>query len=96
MEVEEFNIKIDICEYLALVPLWILRNAPEIQFSTMKARNGLILPFKSQIYPYGQELLTKSIWENMRLPVTIWDEMPEKIVKRFLGFHKWLLGEKKA
>jgi len=87
MEADEFLVKLDICKFLSLTPLWILRNAPEIQFRTMKARKGLISPFKSQIYPYGQEPLVKAVWQRMRLPVAVWGEMPQKVVNRVISFH---------
>ncbi|MFQ5822330.1 MAG: hypothetical protein ACE5I5_20335 [Candidatus Heimdallarchaeota archaeon] len=87
MEIDEFSNKLEMCKYLGLIPLWILRNAPEVQFNTMKANSGFILPFKSQIYPYGQEPLTKEIWQKMRLPVTVKAEMPQKIVKSLNWFH---------
>lgn len=88
MEPDEFLSKLDICKFLGVTPLWILRNAPEIQFRTMKARNGRISPFKAQIYPYGQEPLVGEIWKKMRLPVTVWGEMPQKVVKMVISFHR--------
>lgn len=77
----------EMCEFLGLIPMWILRNAPEVQFNTMKAHSGIILPFKTQIYPFGQERLVKEIWQLMRLPVAVWDRMPSKIVNRMNSFH---------
>lgn len=87
MEIDEFSNKLEICKHLGLVPLWILRNAPEVQFNAMKANSGFILPFKSQIYPYSQEPLTKEIWDKMRLPVTVRAEMPQKNVNSLNWFH---------
>nr|MDO8080833.1 hypothetical protein [Candidatus Freyarchaeota archaeon] len=43
MEREEFNIKLEICKYLNIIPLWILRYAPKPQFDEIKAQNGFIL-----------------------------------------------------
>lgn len=87
IEKEEFDVKLDMCKFFGLIPLWILRNAPEIQFRKMKAEKGFILRFKSQIYPPGQEPLVEEIWQKMRLPVAVWDEIGEKLVKIFLRFH---------
>lgn len=91
MEVNEFTNKVEMCRYLGLRPLWILRAAPEIQFNTMKARNGLILRFKTQMFPYGQEDLVKEIWSFMRLPVGVKAELPPKIVNFFLQTHNALI-----
>lgn len=92
MEADEFLGKLEMCKFLNLVPLWILRNAPEVQFNTMKANLGLILAFKAQMYPYGQEPLVKEIWNKMRLPVAVRAEMPSKIVNSFIGFHQLLIS----
>lgn len=92
MEIDEFSNKLEMCKYLELVPLWILRNAPEVQFNTMKANSGFILPFKSQIYPYGQEPLTKEIWTKMRLPVTVKAEMPQKTANSLNWLHKKIIS----
>lgn len=87
MEREEFDVKLEMCEYLNLVPLWILRNTPGVQFERMKAVNGFILKFKSWIIPLGQEPLARDIWDLMRLPVAIWEETPKKLENIFLRQH---------
>lgn len=87
MEDDEFKVKLKMCRYLGLVPLWILRNAPAVQFEEMKPHHGFILKFKAQIYPPGQEPLIRDIWERMRLPVSIWKRIPEKLQNVFLGQH---------
>lgn len=92
MERDEFSNKIEMCKHLGLVPLWILRNAPEVQFNTMKANSGFILAFKSQIYPYGQEPLTKEIWQRMRLPVTVRGEMPPKTANSLNWLHNQIIS----
>lgn len=92
MERDEFSNKIEMCKHLGLVPLWILRNAPEVQFNTMKANSGFILAFKSQIYPYGQEPLTKEIWQRMRLPVTVRGELPLKTANSLNWLHNQIIS----
>jgi hypothetical protein len=92
MEADEFLSKLEMCKFLGLVPLWILRNAPEVQFNTMKANSGFILFFKSQMYPYGQEPLVKEIWSKMRLPVAVRAEMPQKNVNSLMWFHDSILS----
>jgi proteasome lid subunit RPN8/RPN11 len=87
MEEDEFKIKLKMCEFLSLIPLWILRNAPAVQFEQMKPCNGFILKFKTQIYPPGQEPLIRDMWEIMRLPVSIWKKIPEKLENIFLRQH---------
>jgi len=87
MEENEFEAKLEMCKFLGLTPLWILRNAPAVQFEKMKPYNGFILKFKAQIYPPGQAPLVRDMWEKMRLPASIWKEVPEKLVNLFLRQH---------
>ena len=58
----------------------------------MKANQGLILASKVQMYPYGQEPLTKRIWNKMRLPVGVRAEMPQKVVNTLISFHDSLIS----
>ena len=85
---EEFKTKLEICKYLNLIPLCILRNAPKRQFAEIKRHNGLILKFKSQVFPIGFEELTAEIWKFTRLPVTVWDRFSEKFEKILMKFHE--------
>ncbi|MFQ6126576.1 MAG: hypothetical protein ACE5R6_18475 [Candidatus Heimdallarchaeota archaeon] len=90
MERDEFEIKLELCDYLGLVPLWILNNAPKSQFLEMKRRGGFSLIFGTQVYPPGFRRLVKDIWEILRLPVpvNVWRTIPEKLVKIFLRQHE--------
>jgi len=87
MEYEEFTNKLEMCEILGLIPMWVLRNAPEVQFNTIKSKGGIILNFKTQIYPFGQESLVKEMWKLMRLPVFVRGRMFPKIVRILNAFH---------
>jgi hypothetical protein len=94
MEREEFDVKLRMCKYLDIVPLWILRNAPGIQFKEIKDVGGFILKFKTQIYPPGQERLTRDIWNLMALPVGIWRRIPKKVENIFLRQHSERIDER--
>jgi len=37
MENDEFEIKLEMCEFLGLTPFWIVRNAPKTQFEKMSS-----------------------------------------------------------
>jgi hypothetical protein len=96
MEKDEFGVKLDMCKFLGLVPLWILRNAPAVQFEQIKPYNGFILKFKAQMYPPGQEPLVRDMWEKMRLPASVWKEVPEKSANIFLRQHERRISKKSA
>ena len=88
MPLEEFKIKLEICKHLNLLPLWILRNAPKNQIDEIKRHEGLILKFKSQVFPIGFEELTTEIWKYTRLPATVWDKFGEKLEKIVMKYHE--------
>jgi hypothetical protein len=94
MEQDEFEIKLQMCNYLGINPLWILRNAPKNQFDQMKEADGFILKFGAQIYPPTQEPLVRDIWNLMRLPVAVWKEIPLKVINLFLRHHNRLKSKK--
>lgn len=101
IEKEEFWVKIEMCKYLGLIPLWILRSAPATQMEDIKRNNGFIILFKTQIYPPGQEPLVRDIWNYTRLPVNVWKELPpkikmqvERVHENFKKIHKKSRGEK--
>ncbi|MCH8814159.1 MAG: hypothetical protein IH957_03545 [Chloroflexi bacterium] len=74
MPMNEFSIKLDMCNELGLIPLFIVRSRDSIQWRDTRERHGLIYMFKSKIFPPGYDDLVSRMWQDMRLPVTIWDD----------------------
>lgn len=87
MEKEEFKIKLEMCNFFGIMPLLVLRYASGVQFEKVKEYGGFIIVFKTQIYPPGQELLVKDVWNIMRLPVSIWKDIPKSIENRLRDVH---------
>jgi len=95
MPPDEFQAKLKICKRFGIVPLFPLRCPSDHQFEVMRNEGGLALKFKARIFPPGQEQLVHDIWNFMRLPVTVWKEIPRGIEKRFVDFHNEQLGARK-
>ena len=91
----EFQTKLEICKRFSIVPLFPLRCPSDSQFEIMRNEGGRALKFKSRIFPPGQEQLVHDIWDFMRLPVTVWKELPQKIEKRLIDFHNEQLAARK-
>ena len=84
-EREEVEIKIDICHYLGLAPVFATRwIQPYIEILDDSGGFGWI--FKTQIYPLGFDNLTKTIWKRLGLPVNVRTDLPEKNVKIFTNW----------
>lgn len=93
MPQDEFEEKLDMCNFLGILPLFPLRCPSDQQFTMMQDTDGLALKFKTRIFPPGNQKLVTEIWNHFRLPVFIWDEIPQRIENVFLNYHKRILKE---
>ena len=78
---DELDIKLNMCAYLGIRPLFFVRNRKYSQWKRANDYNGLIFMFQSKVFPPGQDQIVKSIWEEMRLPVAIWRDWPDGVYK---------------
>ncbi len=85
---KELDIKLDICDYLSIRPLFIMRFAPKSYIDEIRNRGGFTLIFETQIYPLGQEDLVDKIKRDLNLPVMCSKAIPEGIINRFMKWHK--------
>ncbi|MDI6903017.1 MAG: hypothetical protein QMC77_04705 [Methanocellales archaeon] len=88
IEVEDFDVLLDICDYLGVKPLCIFRFAPKTQINEIRRRGGFAWIFKTRIYPPGNRTLVNAIYNTMGLPVQIWRRVPDSTAKRFLDWHE--------
>jgi len=61
MEREEFEIKIRLCEYLGLRPVFAVRMIPRTWIQELHARGGFGLIMEYQLYPYTHRELAKRV-----------------------------------
>ena len=87
MDQDEFEEKLEICQYLGLLPMFPIRCPSDQQYAQMQECNGLALKFKTRIFPPGFQKLITDIWNNFRLPVNIWEEIKTPIENIFLNYH---------
>ncbi len=87
MPQDEFAEKLNMCQFLKLVPVFPLRSPSPQQYPLMKDINGLALKFKTRIFPPGNQKLVTEIWNHFRLPVRIWAEIPLRVETVFLNYH---------
>ena len=83
----EFLDKLDMCQFLGLLPVFPVRYASPQQYALMKEVGGMALTFKTRIFPPGNQPLVTDIWNHFRLPVSIWEEILPPIQNRFLNYH---------
>jgi len=85
---DELSIKMEICDFLGIKPLFIMRYSPRVYNWEVIQRGGYAMIFETQIYPFGHKELVERIKEGLNLPVDCPRAIPEGIVERFLKWHK--------
>jgi predicted RecB family endonuclease len=84
---EELDIKIEMCKYLNLKPLFIMRYSPKTYNKLIYENGGYAMIFETQIYELGQDELVKKIKEVIGLPVICSRGIPDGIIDRFNNWH---------
>lgn len=90
---EELRIKLALCRYLGLRPLFIMRAAAKSYNYEVIEQGGFALIFHTQIYPPGQEKLVELIRNALQLPVVCSRAIPDGIVDRFVRWHEGRVGK---
>jgi len=84
---EELRIKIRLCQYLGLTPLFIMRFAPKSYMYEIIKAGGFGLLFEEQIYPWGHAALLNEVKEYLRLKVQCPRDVREGDMQRLLNWH---------
>jgi len=82
------DIKIRMCAFFNLKPLFIMRYSPKTYNKLIFDNGGFALIFETQIYELGQVELVKKIKEVAGLPVICSKAIPDGIIDRFEKWHQ--------
>ena len=85
---DELEVKLRMCAFLGLTPLFIVRFAPKSYVHEIRKRGGFTLIFKYQLYPHGFEDMAQEVKSELRLPVDCPATIAEGTCLRFLRWHK--------
>jgi hypothetical protein len=85
---EELILKLRLCEFLEIKPVFIMRGSPKTYNNLVIEEGGYAWIFETQIYPPGLEELVKKMREVLRLPVVCSHSIPDGMVTRFENWHK--------
>jgi hypothetical protein len=86
---ETLQSKLEMCKFLGLVPLFILRACPKSYVHLINNQGGFALVFRYQMYPVGQEALVEAVRETLMLPVGSPRAVELGTVERLLKWHRW-------
>jgi hypothetical protein len=83
----ELDIKLEMCAYFGIRPLFIMRYSPKTYNKKINDYGGFALIFETQIYELSQEKLVKEIKDVLGLPVICSPAIPDGIIDRFERWH---------
>ena len=83
----EMYTKMDLCEYLGLRPLFIMRWAPKSYIDVIRKRNGFALLFEDQYFPPGHIEAVDNL-KALFLPVAITTAVAPGVFERFDRWHE--------
>lgn len=88
---DELDIKLAMCQFFGIRPLFIMRHAPKTYVWEIIKKGGYGMLFKDQIYDLSQKDLVGKIKEILGMPADCPRRIPEGILDRF---QKWHLNSK--
>jgi hypothetical protein len=86
---DELDAKIEMCAFLGLKPLFIMRYAPKNYMKKIIDAGGIGLLFEYQLYPYGYEVLAKQVQQELGLKVDCPTRVAEGTLERLVKAHAW-------
>jgi len=84
----ELDRKLELCAYLGVRPLFIMRGAAKSYNNKVIEAGGFALIFGSQIYPPGQEELVEAMRKELDLPAVCSGAIPDGTIDRFVKWHE--------
>lgn len=84
----ELDVKLEICDFLGIKPVFIMRGSPKSYNYDVIGQGGFVLIFEMQVYPFGSRELVNRIREVLDMPVDCPRAIPEGIIERFVRWHE--------
>lgn len=88
IERDELESKLEMCRFLGVRPLFIMRHSPKSYNKLIIDEGGYAMIFITQIYPPGFQGLVREIEEKTGLPVICSSRVPDTIMDRFEKWHR--------
>ena len=83
----EMYAKMEMCEFLGLRPLFIMRWAPKSYINVMRERNGFGLLYEDQYFPPGHTTVVENL-KGLYLPVSVVMATVPGVFERFQPWHE--------
>jgi hypothetical protein len=84
---DELTVKLRMCKFLGLRPLFIVRFAPKSYNFEVFEEGGFTLVIKYQLYPFGQKKFADEVKARLRLPTDSPVRISDGTIERLLKWH---------
>ncbi len=88
MDYKEFLIKIKMCKFLGIRPVFVTRMLPKNWIEELRIEGGFALILKYQLYPWTHKDLAKRISQDLQLPVDSPKAIADGTMQRFINWHE--------
>jgi hypothetical protein len=85
---EEFDIKLEMCMYLGLKPVFAVRWMPKSYIYEAYTNGGFGWLFEYQAYPLGFDAMAERVGRGLSLPVKVMPELPSRAQDIFSNWVK--------
>jgi hypothetical protein len=87
MDQKEFQIKMALCQYLGLRPVFAVRMLPKSWIKELVDAGGYAMILKYQLYPWTHVQLAKRVAKELALPVDAPKALADGTMDRFVRWH---------
>jgi hypothetical protein len=84
----EFSIKLQMCQAMALTPLFVARMMPKTYINEVRKAGGYSMIMKYQFYPVSHRALALRVRDELGLPVDTPRRLEDGTLQRFLRWHE--------
>ena len=95
MDKEEFDIKIEICKELDLLPLFVNRMMPSTWMEELRENDGIWMIMGYQLYPIAHKTLADKVKKELELPVDAPMRLYDGTMERLMKQHVQKVGDLK-
>lgn len=88
MQYEEFQVKLRMCQFLGIRPIFAVRMLPKTWIFELAASGGYAMILKYQLYPWAHKSLARRVADELGLPVDAPRSLYEATTDRLLKWHR--------
>lgn len=85
---KEFRTKLELCEHLRVIPLFVVRAMPRIWVQDVVKKGGFVLILEYQLYPLSHKSFADEVRARLRLPVDAPRALYDGTMQRFVSWHE--------